>query len=121
MTQHQPIIAYYDGLCPLCCAEMAHYSAKSPELILTQDCTGDDLPADVDREEALKALHVRLPDGGLVTGWDAFIAIWERTPGLGWLATINRPWIVRKPLDWLYRLIVPFRPRRTCRDGVCER
>lgn len=121
MTQNAPVIAYYDGLCPICCAEMDHYRERSNGLVKTQDCTGPDLPDDIDRDKALKSLHLRLPDGSVVDGWDAFIAIWERTPGLEWLAAINRPWIIRKPMDILYRLIVPFRPRRTCRDGVCER
>jgi len=120
MSPLQPITVYYDGLCPICCREMDYYHRRAPDLVRLQDCTGEDLPGDVDRDEALRALHIRMPDGSLVTGWDAFIAIWERTPGMRWVAAINRPWIIRKPLDWLYRLIVPFRPRRTCRDGVCE-
>lgn len=99
---------------------MGHYAQKAPDLILMQDCNGDELPDDVSREAALAALHVRLPDGSLAIGWDAFIAIWERTPGFQWLATVNRPWIIRKPLDWLYRRLAPLRPRETCRDGVCE-
>lgn len=117
---YEPVIAYYDALCPLCRKEMGHYHKRAPEMIIMQDCNGNDLPADVDRDAALASLHVRLPDGRLVDGWDAFIAIWERTPGFGWLAAVNRPWIIRKPLDWIYRRLAPLRPRDKCRDGVCE-
>ena len=79
MSQAGPVIAYYDALCPLCCQEMRRYSRYGDHVIRLVDCNGD-LPADVEREAALAALHVRLPGGEVVTGWDAFIAIWERTP-----------------------------------------
>lgn len=115
----RPLIAYYDDLCPICRSEMFAYRRQGQGLITLQDCNGD-LPADVDRDAALAALHVRLPDGQVATGWDAFIAIWERLPRWRWLAHATRPAFIRKPLDVLYRWLAPYRPRRKCRDGVCD-
>ena len=113
------VIAYYDGACPICVHEMKLYERRGRGRIILEDVNGD-IPADVNRQAALDALHLRLGDGTLLTGWDAFIAIWERTPGMGWLAAATRPWPIRKPLDAIYRLLAPYRPRRKCADGVCE-
>ena len=115
-----PVIAYFDGLCPICVAEMRGYERAGGGLIQLHDCNGE-LPGDVDRDAALAALHVRLPDGRLATGWSAFIAIWDRLPRMRWLATLTRPAFIRIPLDAVYRLVVPFRPRRKCQDDVCAR
>ncbi len=119
MDTNGPIIAYYDALCPICRMEMNRYARHGEHIIRLQDCNGD-LPADVDRDAALAALHVRLPDGRVETGWKAFIAIWERVPGWGWLAALTRPAPIRVPLDILYRWLAPYRPRQKCRDGVCD-
>ncbi|RKR03888.1 thiol-disulfide oxidoreductase DCC family protein [Maricaulis maris] len=119
MTNANAVIAYFDGLCPICRHEMAGYARRAPDLIQLHDCNGE-LPGDVDREAALASLHVRLPDGVVVDGWIAFLAIWERVPGWGWLAWLTRPAWIRVPLDRLYRWLAPYRPRQVCRDGICD-
>lgn len=119
MTNAAPLIAYYDGLCPLCVAEMRQYAKLGEDVIRMQDCNGD-LPPDVDRDAALAALHVRLPDGRVVDGWRAFMAIWERTPRMRWLAWLTRPAFIRIPLDAIYRFLAPFRPRRRCTSESCQ-
>ena len=119
MTQANTVTAYFDGLCPICVHEMAHYAQAAPELIRLHDCNGD-LPDDIDRQAALDALHVRLDDDRVVTGWAAFIEIWRVTPGMGWLAALTSPAPIRVPLDWLYRKLAPYRPRRKCADGACQ-
>ena len=120
MARHGPVIAYYDALCPICRHEMGRYARHGEHIIQLADCNGE-IPGDVDREAALASLHVRLPDGRLVDGWDAFIAIWERLPGAWpWLARLTRPTLIRWPLDRLYRWLAPYRPRQACRDGQCR-
>lgn len=114
-----PVIAYYDGLCPICRSEMHVYAKHGAHLIVLHDCNGE-IPDDIDRDAALASIHVRLPNGQIVTGLDAFIAIWERLPGWHILAKLTRPAFIRIPLDRLYRFLAPFRPRKTCRDGVCD-
>ncbi len=113
------VIAYYDGLCPVCVHEMKTYERRGQGRVLLHDVNGD-IPGDIDRDAALKALWVRKSDGTLVTGWDAFIAIWERSPGFGWLAALTRPAVIKWPLDKLYRFLAPYRPRRKCADGACQ-
>lgn len=119
MNTTGPLIAYYDALCPICCAEMKRYARHGDHIIRLQDCNGE-IPDDIDRDAALRSLHVRLPDGTVVDGWLAFLAIWERLPGWRRLAWLTRPDFIRKPLDRIYRWLAPYRPRRTCHDGVCE-
>ena len=120
MTQAHAVTAYFDGLCPICTHEMAHYAQAAPELIRLHDCNGD-IPEDIDRAAALASLHVRLPDGTIVDGWLAFIAIWERLPGRHWrwLAAATRPAPIRIPLNQIYLWLAPLRPRKTCQDGAC--
>lgn len=110
-----PVTAYYDGHCPICRSQMHRYAKYGRHLVILHDCTGD-LPADIDRDAALAVIHVRLPNGQIVTGWNGFIAIWERLPGWHILAKLTRPPCIRLPLDWAYRLLAPWRPRTTCRD-----
>jgi predicted DCC family thiol-disulfide oxidoreductase YuxK len=119
MDRTGPVIAYYDALCPICRIEMDRYARHGKDVIRLEDCNGD-MPADVDRDAALGSLHVRLPDGQVVDGWLAFIAIWERLPGWRWLAFLTRPAPIRVPLDRLYRRLAPYRPRQTCREGICK-
>jgi len=114
-----PVIAYYDGLCPICVHEMQIYVRRGQGRVVLHDVNSD-IPDDVDRQAALDALWLRKSDGELVTGWDAFIAIWERSPGFEWLATLTRPVFIKWPLDKLYRFLAPYRPRRKCADGACE-
>lgn len=113
------VIAYYDGLCPICVHEMSVYRRRGQGRVLLHDVNGD-IPDDVDRKAALNALWVRKADGTLVAGWDAFIAIWERSPGFEWLAMLTRPVFIKWPLDKIYRLLAPYRPRRKCADGACQ-
>ena len=113
------VIAYYDGLCLICVREMKVYERRGQGRVVLQDVNGE-IPDDVDREKALAALYLRKSDGTLVDGWDAFIAIWERSPGFGWLAALTRPAIIKWPLDKIYRFLAPYRPRRKCADGACE-
>jgi len=121
MTHHNAVTAYFDGLCPICVSEMAHYADAAPDLVRLHDCNGD-IPDDIDRQAALASLHVRLPDGQVVDGWLAFLAIWDRLPGRRWrwLAALTRPAPIRIPLNQIYLWLAPYRPRRTCRGGVCE-
>ncbi len=120
MTHDNAVTAYFDGLCPICVHEMAPYAQAAPALIQLHDCNGE-IPDDIDRDSALASLHVRLPDGAIVDGWLAFIAIWERMPGRHWrwLAALTRPAPIRIPLNRIYLWLAPYRPRRNCRDGVC--
>lgn len=105
---------YYDGACPLCSREIAAYQrARGGDRLLWVDaagCSADALGPQLDREQALARLHVRLPDGRVLSGARAFVAIWQRLPafrGLAWLARLPGATLV---MEVLYRLFLAVRP-----------
>lgn len=78
-----PLTVYYDGACPVCRREIGFYQRRTGGDVAYCDVATEACPApDLGREQALQRFHVRLPDGGLVSGAAAFLALWRATPGL---------------------------------------
>ena len=118
-------VVYYDGACPLCSREIATYRrAQGGDRlgwVNAHSCPVSELGPELTRDEALRRLHVRLPDGRLLSGAAAFIAIWQRLPGFGALARLASvpgvPWC----LEQLYRTFLTARPlwrARTTSSGA---
>jgi predicted DCC family thiol-disulfide oxidoreductase YuxK len=106
----------FDGACPLCRREIAVYRDLQP---LQPDSTVSfvdisnaavPLPAGTTREQLLARFHVQSPDGQLLSGAQAFLALWAALPGWRWLALIGRlpgaSWVMER----LYRLFLRWRP-----------
>lgn len=80
----------YNGDCPVCAREIGVYRSRvGPDGRLRfVDLNDADLAVlGLDRETAARRLHV-LEDGHLLSGVEAFLALWRATPGFGWLARI---------------------------------
>lgn len=101
----------YNGDCPVCAREIAHYrrvaSASAADIVF------DDLTAlgaravPLDPEAARRRLHA-VEDGRLVHGLPAFRALWRRLPGWRWLARLTGLPLVRPVAAWLYdRVLAP--------------
>jgi predicted DCC family thiol-disulfide oxidoreductase YuxK len=120
---------YYDGLCPLCSREIAHYRKKmaddpSVEFLDITEASFDARQHGLDPEHIHRVMHVRA-GGEVRTGLDAFIAIWQHIPAYRWLA-----WLARLPglyrLLWLayhaFARVRPLLPRRKarCAGGTCR-
>jgi predicted DCC family thiol-disulfide oxidoreductase YuxK len=108
------LTVYFDGSCPLCTAEISHYrkldraGAVAFSDVSSPDCSpGPDLA----RGTAMARFHVRAQDGRLLSGAEAFAALWRIMPGpwrvLGHVAGW-RP--VTVALEGVYRLFLPVRP-----------
>jgi predicted DCC family thiol-disulfide oxidoreductase YuxK len=81
---------YFDGACPVCRREIAHYrrqrGADAIAWIDASSCDETALGPGLDRTRVLSRFHVREADGTLASGAAAFVAIWRRLPAFAWLA-----------------------------------
>jgi len=83
---------YFDGGCPLCCREVAHYRALvGAETIAWVDVASSDtatLGPGLTREAALARMHLRREDGSLLSGAAAFAALWSALRPYRWLGRL---------------------------------
>lgn len=114
---------FFDGGCPLCRREIAHYqridrAGRIQWIDITQEreALAD---AGLDLSLAMRRLHVQERDGRLLSGIDAFVAIWCRLPRWRLLAQIVTGLRLRRPLEWGYRRFAERRFRRRCAEGAC--
>ena len=122
------LTVYYDGACPLCSREINAYRRRQgADRIQWQDITASDFDAAAVglNAAALRArFHARLRNGQVVTGVDAFLAIWRELPGLEWLARIASLPVLRQLLDMGYFCFAKLRPylprRKDCGNNACE-
>ena len=125
----QPVTVYFDGACHLCSREIEHYRDKdqSGKLCFVDiSLPSFDAPTvGLDRQLVQKLMHVRLPDGTMVTGVDAFVAIWNVLPGYSGLSRVAKLPVVNLILRGGYRCfaairpLLPKRPSSECTDGSC--
>ena len=111
-----PLIVLYDGACPLCRREIGVYRGLQPLRPDRPVCFADvsdatlTLPSDTTREQLLARFHVRGHDGELLSGAQAFLALWAALPGWRWLALAGRlpgaAWVMERG----YRLFLRWRP-----------
>ncbi len=103
---------YFDGSCPLCTVEIAHYKkqAQDADISFVDVSAQNDLGADLTQDAAMKRFHVRLPDGSLVSGARGFVAVWEALPKWRWAARLAHIPGVPFVLEIGYRLFLPIRP-----------
>ena len=105
---------YFDGGCPLCRAEIAAYQrlqgADRLRWLNLESCSVEELGPGLDRQAALKRMHVRRPDGKLVDGAAAFVEIWSVLPAWAWLARIARIPGMVAVMEVGYRIFLALRP-----------
>jgi predicted DCC family thiol-disulfide oxidoreductase YuxK len=113
----------YDGGCPLCSREIAHYRRLATGLPIdwVDIAPLDANPAayGVSRLEALKVFHVIDDRGVMHKGARGFLALWAALPRYRWLAKLCRALRAEALLDIAYRRFAGWHFARRCRDGVC--
>lgn len=118
------ITVYFDGQCGLCRREIGFYQRiASKQAVTFVDLTDhpDVLVKDgVDRLDALRILHVRKGEQQLVTGVDAFRAIWSAIPPFGILAFLTGLPLIRPVVEWAYARFAERRFKRLG-YGTCDR
>lgn len=123
-SRARPVL-FYDGGCPLCRREIAHYR----RLDRAGRVDWVDLYAQPDLAErygvswgaAMQRIHLLEPDGRVVTGAHAFAALWRRLPGYRWLARLVSLPGALALLDRGYAIFARWRwHRRTACDAACR-
>jgi predicted DCC family thiol-disulfide oxidoreductase YuxK len=106
----------YDGACPLCRREISVYrglKSLHPDAAVCYADISDaavPLPPGTTRAQLLARFHVQGQDGELLSGAQAFLALWAALPGWRWLALVGRlpgtAWLMER----IYLLFLRWRP-----------
>ena len=103
---------WFDGDCPLCRREIAVMRRldRRGAIVFTDVANGQG-SCPLDRAEMLARFHAQETGGPLISGAEAFAAMWKQvTPfqPLGYLAQLP---LILPFLDWLYSQFLKVRPR----------
>lgn len=96
IMQIPPLTVWYNTKCPVCDAGIDWQrnrlvkAARAGAIMFRDINLEPDALSPIDIEEIRRRLHGRDDNGRLYIGGDCAIAIWERTPGDGWLARLAR-------------------------------
>ena len=89
---HNVSTVYFDGGCPVCSREIAMYQrqqgADAVKWVDVARCDASALGSDLSRDTAMARLHLRRPDGSLVSGAEAFTTLWRALPRWAWLGRL---------------------------------
>lgn len=119
-TDSQKLTVFYDGACPSCVRDRALYEqvAGNKHQVEWCDITGKEATLreqGIDPKLALQELHVKTPEGRVVSELDAYILLMKRTFWLKPLAWLIGLPLIRPLLARLYHYLVQRRLRRTGR------
>ena len=91
MTETPQTEVLYNGACPICRREVDTYrriAEREGLEIRFHDLNGTDLAGwGISADQARRRLHLR-EGGAVLAGLPAFVALWRRMPGFGWLARL---------------------------------
>ena len=108
------LTVYFDGACPVCSAEIAHYrrqpGAEACDWIDAAVCTDAEFGPALTRASALQRFHVRRADGQLLDGMRGFAALWRVLPRTAWLGRLASFGPMPVLLDAAYGLFLAVRP-----------
>lgn len=113
----------YNGACPICSREIAHYqrlARRHGAAVDFQDLNIADLAQwGISADAARRRLHARQGQCR-VDGLPAFRALWAQLPGWRWLARLTGLPLIRPLAALAYdRVAAPLLYRRSCRASVC--
>ncbi len=117
-----PLAVLYDGGCPLCRREIAHYRRLRPlRAVQWLDIDADrQVPSayGLSRAEVMARFHV-IEGERVRTGADAFVTLWDAMPGWRHLAAAVRALGATPILERVYTRFARRRLRGRCKDESC--
>lgn len=107
------LTVFFDGSCPLCRREIGIYqSLQADQAVAWQDVSAPTSALAAQERQALMArFHVQLSDGRLLSGAQAFVALWAQLPGWRYLAKFAAIPGITPLMELLYRGFLKVRPR----------
>jgi len=101
---------WFDGDCPLCRREinLMRRLDRRGAIVFTDVATGQGV-CPIDRAELLARFHAR-EDGQMVSGAEAFAAMWRAIPVLAPLGQLARNGVVLTLMERLYLVFLKVRP-----------
>ena len=113
LVSQPPLTVLYDGACPLCRREINVYRGLQPNApVCFADISDAEqpLPPGTTREQLMARFHVRRRDGVLLSGAEAFLALWAALPGWRWLARAGGLPGVAWAMERTYLFFLRWRP-----------
>ena len=105
---------YFDGQCPLCTREIHFYQrqrgAKDVRWIDVTKVSLLGLPSGLTQKDALARFHVVKVNGQLVSGGEAFAALWLSLPAFRWAGVFFQNKFCATLLEIIYKIFLPCRP-----------
>jgi predicted DCC family thiol-disulfide oxidoreductase YuxK len=116
------ITVLYDGACPLCSREIAHYRRRpGAERLRWVDASRDGEAVEalgITQEDALARFHVCDTDGNWHVGAPGFVLLWSKLHPYVYLARMVRVLHLLPLMEWGYERFLRWRGRRRCQ--VCS-
>ena len=118
-------IVFFDGGCPLCRREIAHYRRlDAAGAIDWRDIHADAAVLDrwgISWEWAMQRLHAITPEGKVCSGAPAFVLVWRHLPGYRWPGRLlHRLPPLARLMDRAYSVFARRRWRSRCAGGLCH-
>jgi predicted DCC family thiol-disulfide oxidoreductase YuxK len=119
LMNDKPVV-FYDGACPLCSREIAHYKKRQGSVNLRWlDISRQDIDLEqygLDYNRAMKEFHVLSPDGKFHTGASGFVYLWSFLRPYRLLSRIILRLGLIEVLNWCYGKFATRRIRRKCNE-----
>ena len=116
-------VVLFDGGCPLCSREIAHYrKLRAAQQVRWVDITAtDELESrfGIEPEAAMARFHVRDAAGHWQTGAAAFVELWSHLGPYRWLGRVVTALRLVPLLEWGYVRWAERRQRARCADETC--
>jgi predicted DCC family thiol-disulfide oxidoreductase YuxK len=103
------LTVWYDGNCPICSREIGWIKRQTGASVSYVDLTtATRLP--LERSALMRRFHAQEHDGPLLSGIDAFAALWHRSKFLKPISSAARIPLFRWVLERSYECFLRFRP-----------